>query len=59
VASTNDEYVTIACARSFAESWGSRFVNIGDLGHINGASGLGAWDSGRALLNELQNRDTH
>lgn len=59
VASTNDEYVTIECARSFAESWGSRFVNIGELGHINGASGLGAWDAGRALVNELKHRGTH
>jgi predicted alpha/beta hydrolase family esterase len=59
VASTNDEYVTIACARSFAESWGSRFVNIGELGHINGASGLGSWPEGWALLNELKHHVTH
>jgi hypothetical protein len=40
VASSDDEYVTLACA--FAEAWGSRFVDIGAAGHINGQSGLSA-----------------
>ncbi len=54
VASTDDEYVTLARAREFAASWGSRFVSIGAAGHINGASGLGAWPQGWALLEELR-----
>jgi predicted alpha/beta hydrolase family esterase len=53
VASTNDEYVTIDRARSFANAWGSTFVNIGDAGHINSASALGDWPRGRELLDEL------
>lgn len=53
VASSTDEYVTLACARAFAESWGSRFVDIGAAGHINGASGFGAWPEGWALLESL------
>jgi uncharacterized protein len=53
VASTKDEYVTIERAQSFANSWGSTFVNIGDAGHINSASGLGDWPRGRELLAKL------
>ena len=53
VASTDDEYVTLDRAESFARSWGSRLVNVGALGHINSASGLGDWPAGRALLAEL------
>ncbi len=54
VASTNDEYVTSDRAHAFAASWGSRFVDIGAAGHINGASGLGDWQEGWALLEELR-----
>jgi uncharacterized protein len=53
VASTDDEYVSLERARAFADAWGSRFVNIGDAGHINSASGLGDWPHGRELLTEL------
>jgi predicted alpha/beta hydrolase family esterase len=53
VASSNDEYVTLTRAESFARAWGSRFVNAGALGHINSASGLGDWPEGRALLERL------
>ncbi len=54
VASTTDEYVTLACARGFAESWGSRFVEIGAAGHINGAAGFGPWHDGQVLLEALR-----
>ena len=53
VASTDDEYVTLERARTFADAWGSRFENIGAKGHINSASGLGDWPRGRELLAEL------
>jgi predicted alpha/beta hydrolase family esterase len=53
VASTNDEYASVERARSFADAWGSTFVNIGAAGHINSASGLGDWPEGRELLGEL------
>ena len=59
VASTNDAYVTLDCARAFAESWGSRFVDIGAVGHINGDSGLGVWSEGRVLLEELRQPLSH
>jgi len=54
VASTNDQYVTLERARTFADGWGSRLVTVGDAGHINGESGLGDWPEGLALLQELR-----
>ncbi|HEY2896818.1 MAG TPA: alpha/beta hydrolase, partial [Gemmatimonadaceae bacterium] len=59
VASANDEYVTLERARSFANSWGSTFVGIGDAGHINSASSLGDWPRGRELLSELVDAPTY
>jgi predicted alpha/beta hydrolase family esterase len=53
VASSNDEYVTIERARQFAQAWGSKFVEIGAAGHINGASGFGAWPEGEQMLLEF------
>ena len=54
VASTNDIYVSLAQARSYAFAWGSRLVVIGAAGHINSESGLGRWLDGYALLRELR-----
>jgi predicted alpha/beta hydrolase family esterase len=54
VASTNDEYVTLDQARAYAEAWGSEFVNLGALGHINSASALGEWPEGYAILRRLR-----
>jgi predicted alpha/beta hydrolase family esterase len=54
VASTNDEYVSPAQARAYAAAWESTYVEIGAAGHINSASGLGAWPAGRALLERLR-----
>lgn len=53
VASSNDEYVTIKRARQFAEAWGSRFVEIGPAGHINGDSGYVEWPEGEKMLLEF------
>ena len=52
VASADDPYVDIARAERFAKAWGARFVNAGPCGHINSASGLGAWPPGQKLLAE-------
>ncbi|HEV7518272.1 MAG TPA: alpha/beta hydrolase, partial [Thermoanaerobaculia bacterium] len=53
VASSDDEYVTVARAERFAAAWGSRLAVVGPLGHLNSASGLGSWPEGSALLGEL------
>ena len=53
VASSNDPYVQLDRARTFAANWGSQLVEIGARGHINGESGLGDWPQGLMLLREL------
>jgi predicted alpha/beta hydrolase family esterase len=53
VASSDDPYGSIGFAQRCAQAWGSRFVNIGPRGHINGESGLGDWEEGRRLLASL------
>lgn len=50
VASSDDPYVTPERARAFAAGWGSKLVEIGAAGHINGDSGYGPWPDGEALL---------
>jgi hypothetical protein len=51
--SSNDPYGGIAYAETCASIWGSNLVNIGDAGHINASSGLGAWREGHDFLQEL------
>jgi predicted alpha/beta hydrolase family esterase len=53
VMSTNDYYVRPERAQLFADSWGSKLINIGDATHINASSNLGEWEEGLALLKEL------
>ncbi len=53
VASTDDPYATATFSEGCARAWGSHFVSIGPAGHINAASGLGAWEDGKRLLESL------
>ncbi len=53
VASTNDPYASVEFAKSAASAWGSRLVTIGPVGHINAESGLGEWEEGFSLLQQL------
>ncbi len=53
VASSTDRGCSLERAEYFARSWGSRFANIGDHGHINVDAGFGPWPQGEALLQEL------
>ena len=46
VASTDDPYCGIERARFLAEAWGSKFIEAGNAGHINVASGHGPWPEG-------------
>jgi predicted alpha/beta hydrolase family esterase len=50
VASTDDPYATLDRARRFATAWRSDMTILADAGHLNSASGLGAWSEGYALL---------
>lgn len=53
VASRNDPYSTIERAHSIAQYWGSHFVDVGELGHINAESSIGSWLFGQRLLDRL------
>jgi hypothetical protein len=53
VGSRNDPYCGFAKAQTLAANWGSRFIDLGDRGHINAESGLGDWPEGRAFLADL------
>lgn len=53
VASADDVWVSLERALFFAEKWESEFINIGNAGHINVASGHTHWDEGLAILKQL------
>lgn len=53
VASSDDPYVTLQRAMQFASCWRSQLVNLGPAGHINTASGHGAWPEGVEILRQL------
>lgn len=53
VSSSNDPFGSQAYAERLAQAWGAELVLAGPLGHINSASGLGAWPWGLALLAKL------
>ena len=59
IASTNDQYSTIERSEQLANAWGSRFVNVGNKGHINCASNLASWGEGKLHLNKLLNDITN
>lgn len=52
-ASRNDPWMEQERARSLAASWEADFIDMGDAGHINVASGYGPWAEGKALRNLL------
>jgi uncharacterized protein len=55
IGSRNDPYCSFERVQAFAAAWGSRFVDLGEAGHINAGSGLGDWPAGHAVLAELMN----
>jgi predicted alpha/beta hydrolase family esterase len=52
-ASTNDALGDFDRVRDMASLWGSRFIDIGPVGHLNPASGYGEWPGAEALLDVL------
>jgi uncharacterized protein len=53
VASRNDPFSALERSRALADAWGSRFVDAGNVGHLNADAGFGPWPLGEALLAEL------
>ena len=56
--SHDDPYCSFERAQQFAAAWGSTFMDMGNAGHLNAASGLGDWPEGRALLLDLMRTRT-
>jgi hypothetical protein len=52
-ASANDPLGRIDRVAALAEAWGSRFVNVGNVGHLNPASGYGEWPQAEVFIREL------
>jgi predicted alpha/beta hydrolase family esterase len=54
VASTNDPWMSYARAAHYADAWDADLINLGAAGHINVASGFGAWQRGLSIFKALQ-----
>lgn len=54
VASDDDPYANAHHTARCARAWGSRVHHAGRHGHLNAASGLGAWPAGWTLLELLR-----
>jgi predicted alpha/beta hydrolase family esterase len=52
-ASTNDALGDFERVRELADAWGSHFIDVGPVGHLNPASGFGEWLGAEALLGVL------
>jgi predicted alpha/beta hydrolase family esterase len=53
IVSDDDPYASADWTRGLAAAWGAEVVGIGAAGHVNGASGLGAWSAGREILRRV------
>jgi predicted alpha/beta hydrolase family esterase len=54
VYSEDDPFGSPAATRTLAQDWGvATTFSLGPRGHVNAASGLGAWPEGRQLLEAL------
>jgi predicted alpha/beta hydrolase family esterase len=52
-ASSTDRWAAIDWSRLLAKQWGARFVDLGDVGHVNPDAGFGPWPQGEELLRDL------
>ena len=52
--SSNDPLAEHGRVIELAVAWGSRVVELGDVGHLNPAAGFGPWPRARELLRELE-----
>jgi len=51
--SRNDPLGSFVRVSALAHQWGSRIVDLGDVGHLNPASGFGHWHQARTLIDTL------
>ena len=52
-ASSTDRWAGIDWSRLMAKQWGARFVDLGNVGHVNSDAGFGPWPRVKQLLREL------
>jgi predicted alpha/beta hydrolase family esterase len=52
-ASRNDPLAQFERASGMAKDWGSRLVDLGEVGHLNPAAGFGEWPMAETLIREL------
>ena len=53
-ASRNDPLGAYDRVAELARGWGSRLVDLGEVGHLNPASGFGEWPMAETLISELE-----
>ena len=53
IASRNDQFCAIDKAEEMAASWGSYFLDAGECGHIDSASGHGPWPEGVMVFSKF------
>lgn len=52
-ASRNDPLARFERVADMAQGWGSRLVDLGEVGHLNPAAGFGPWPRAIEFINEL------
>lgn len=53
-ASRNDPLASFDRVVEMAANWGSRLVDLGDVGHLNPAAGFGEWPMAKELIRSLR-----
>ncbi len=56
VASRNDPFCSINVADDIAGAWGSLFIDAGEVGHLDTASGHGPWPEGTMVFAKFLSR---
>lgn len=51
--SDNDHLASFAAVAGMAADWGCELVNLGEVGHLNPASGFGPWPQAEQLIQRL------
>lgn len=52
--SRNDPLASFDSVNKMASDWGARVVDLGNVGHLNPASGYGAWPKAHELIAQLK-----
>ncbi len=53
IASENDHLASQKAVETMAKNWGSEWVNLGEVGHMNPASGFGLWPEAVKFITQL------